>query len=157
MSMNKTLTIHTDTHLDHFAAEERPRILELAQEHFEAWQRTPRTFTPFPPLILTFTSPKAYACQLRGPTVGDQAVPNENAFYFVRGGRPYASRMTTLGPTTTHLVTMVIGPHDGQPHVLYTVYPGPAAPREPGDPSIATWEELVASRDFWAKHALSQG
>jgi hypothetical protein len=39
--------------------------------------------------------------------------------------------------------------------VLFTAYGGPAAPREPGDSSIASWEELTQSRRFWAQHALS--
>lgn len=38
--------------------------------------------------------------------------------------------------------------------VLYTAYGGPCAPREPGDPNIKSWDELLESRKFWAEHAL---
>lgn len=74
----------------------------------------------------------------------------------------------------SRLVTVIAGPHTACPAggactgatcadydshvehacVLYTAYGGPQAPREPGDPSIKSWEELVASREFWSQHAL---
>jgi hypothetical protein len=40
--------------------------------------------------------------------------------------------------------------------ILYTAFGGPAAPREPGDPSLDGNEAgLAESKAFWAEHALS--
>lgn len=56
----------------------------------------------------------------------------------------------------TRLLTVIAGPHEGDGCVLYTAHGGPAAPREPWDPSLnddaAALEE---SRAFWSVHALS--
>ena len=79
-----------------------------------------------------------------------------NVKYVVRPGRHHASRMCggECKPLLVRTVTVIAGPHEGDPCVLYTAYGGPCAPREPGDPTIASWDELLESRSFWAKHAL---
>ena len=91
---------------------------------------------------------------LVGPKTGGSIVPEESATYMVRGSRRWASRMTTGEPPQTRLLTIIAGPDQGEPCVLYTVYGGPQAPREPGDPSLKSWEEVRESRDFWEQHAL---
>lgn len=97
---------------------------------------------------------------LLGPSVGLNPIQEFEVEYKVREGRRWASRVVVQNNVCpwvkeqSRLVTVVAGPHDGKPCVLYTVYGGPQAPREPGDPSIKSWEELVASREFWSKHAL---
>lgn len=94
-------------------------------------------------------------CSLVGPVLGYDPIPESMVDYVVRGDRKYASRVVEWGEKErTRLVTVIAGPHDGRPCVLYTAYGGPRAPREPGDPAIASWEELEASRKFWSVHAL---
>ena len=55
-------------------------------------------------------------------------------------------------------MTVVAGPHDGHPCVLYTAYGGPIAPREPWDPALTDTLgiDLAASLTFWREHALSK-
>lgn len=117
--------------------------------------------------IETFELPEELGtvpCGLRGPAVGHSPVDELEVRYIVRGERKCASRVmrdSACPPIRARTVTVIAGPagkDDGlsedYPCVLYTAYAGPQAPREPGDPSIGTWEELVASRAFWAQHAL---
>ena len=103
-------------------------------------------------------------CGLVGPAVGHRPVDELEVRYVVRGDRKCASRvMLDRGLTQPQVrtVTVIAGPagkDDGlgedYPCVLYTAYAGPQAPREPGDPNVSSWEELQASRAFWAQHAL---
>lgn len=102
-------------------------------------------------------------CGLIGPATGGAPVDELEVRYTVRGDRKCASRVmrSSYTPLRVRTVTVIAGPagkDDGlsedYPCVLYTAFGGPQAPREPGDPSIGTWEELVASRAFWAQHAL---
>ena len=53
------------------------------------------------------------------------------------------------------MMTVIGGPDGDDPCVLYTAFGGPAAPREPWDPSLdeAGW---AASLAFWEAHALSR-
>jgi hypothetical protein len=53
-----------------------------------------------------------------------------------RGSREWPSRVVDRPMRWTRQCTAVVGPHEGEEHVLYTAYGGPSAPREPGDPSI---------------------
>lgn len=92
---------------------------------------------------------------LYGPLAGDPAVDESEVYYAVRGSRKCASRLVGRPCRPTREITIVAGPHEGDPCVLYTCYGGPAAPREPGDTSLGTFEEIVEARKFWAEHALS--
>ena len=110
--------------------------------------------------IISVELPELYdtvPCALVGPAVGGEPVPESEAHYAKRGDRPYLSRVVVDAPQSqTNIITVVVGPHEEEPHVLYTMYAGPAAPREPGDPSLEGDElELQRSQEFWAKHALS--
>jgi hypothetical protein len=94
-------------------------------------------------------------CALRGPLVGDPPIPDAICYRARRGDRPGDSRMTSkLGSKPTRLVTVIAGPHDDQPCVLYTAYAGPQAPREPFDPGLDD-AGRAESEAFWAQHALA--
>jgi len=94
------------------------------------------------------------SCGLVGPSTGFPAVPDEDATYIVRNGRKWASRMTAQQAHATRTLTYIVGQYNGE-EVLFTAYGGPCAPREPGDTSLSTMEEITHSRKFWAQHALS--
>jgi hypothetical protein len=104
-------------------------------------------------------------CGLFGPEMGDERIFEADVRYVVRGERRCCSRIlksfirTELFgslPRTTRKLTIVAGPHGNEPCVLYTSYGGPQAPREPGDPTIESWEEIEKSRAFWQAHALEE-
>jgi hypothetical protein len=95
-------------------------------------------------------------CGLHGPAVGGDPVAESEVTYAVRGGRKVASRLCDRTPQPSRLVTVIAGPWGDKPCVLWTAFGGPAAPREPGDPALSSWEEVVESCLFWAEHALSR-
>jgi hypothetical protein len=74
-----------------------------------------------------------------------------------RGSREWPSRVVDQPMRWTRQCTAVVGPHDGEEHVLFTAYGGPQAPREPGDPSLTGEAEKAESEAFWAAHALAVG
>lgn len=91
-------------------------------------------------------------CDLYGPAVGLPPVPESEVHYQMRSNRSYESRCILVAyPRTSRMVTVIAGPHDGEPCVLFTAYGGPIAPQEPGDP---TCRDVEASRAFWSEHAL---
>ena len=92
---------------------------------------------------------------LHGPLVGDAPVSDVEVWYEVRGTRQGPTRFCPRPLRVTRLVTVVAGPHEGEPCVLYTAYGGPQAPREPWDTSL-TPAQVVESQEFWATHALSR-
>jgi hypothetical protein len=94
-------------------------------------------------------------CGLHGPIVGDMPVPDDECILQTRPPREYTSRLCMRAARVVQGVTVIAGPHAGEPCVLYTVYGGPAAPREPGDPDLPE-EQREASIAFWAQHALSE-
>jgi len=112
--------------------------------------------------VETVTYPES-AESVRGP-VGLPAVPcglhldvpESEVRYAPRGDRPNDSRLCDRPPRMVREVTVVAGPHPDDPEagmILFTMYGGPAAPQEPGDPRLAP-EGLPASEAFWAKAAL---
>lgn len=96
------------------------------------------------------------ACGLHGPLVGDAPVLEFEVTYRQRGDRPGSSRLCSRPVRPTRLLTVIAGPEGEDPCVLYTAFGGPAAPREPFDPSLGEGAVLEASRSFWAVHALSE-
>ena len=93
---------------------------------------------------------------LYGPLAGDDPVEERDVRYIVRLGRRCSSRMVNRVDRLVRTLVVIAGPVryvDGL--VLYTCYGGQVAPREPGDSSINTWEEVIASRKFWSQHALA--
>lgn len=93
---------------------------------------------------------------LYGPLAGDEPVAEGDVYYAIRGSRACASRMVPRRDRLVRTLVVIAGPTPGEEGmVLYTCYGGQLAPREPGDTSIGTWEEVIASREFWAQHALA--
>jgi hypothetical protein len=92
---------------------------------------------------------------LHGPLVGDAPISECDVWYELRGARSGPSRLCARPLRVTRLVTVVAGPHEDEPCVLYTAYGGPQAPREPWDRSL-TPDQAVESEEFWSTHALSR-
>jgi len=93
-------------------------------------------------------------CGLYGPAMGDED-QLEGITYAVREGRDCCSRLVNKPTRPTRKLVVIGGPVPIEGMILYTVYGGPVAPREPGDTSIPSWEEVIESRVFWALHALA--
>lgn len=85
-------------------------------------------------------------------------VPESEVYYAERGDRKYTSRLCRRPPRMVREVTVVAGPHPEDPSagmILFTMYGGPQAPREPGDPSIEG-KAIEESKAFWKAAAISQ-
>lgn len=139
------MKIHGDSHLDH----------GLKAEHADYLAFQFRDRTAF--FIETVELPQwlpAVQCALHGPKAGDAPVPEVECHYQVRGGRKGNSRLCGRPVRQTRTVTVIAGPYEGIPCVLYTAYGGPLAPREPWDETL-TEEQREEARAFWAEHALS--
>lgn len=150
------LIIVPETHLDHALAAGHIRfIFDLFKDRDSFFLETVELPVNLPML----------PCSLRGPLVGLSPVPDAEVVMKARNGRAWPSRMMRMGyalmtqphvswaPLTVRTMTVIAGPGAGHPCVLYTAYGGPAAPREPGDPSLSDSERAV-SEAFWAEHAL---
>ena len=92
-------------------------------------------------------------CALWGPVMGDKPVLT-GTIPKRRGGRLWFSRFVARDMRPGQQVTIIAGPHEGLPCVLYTVFGGPLAPQEPGDPALKP-EDRPAAEAFWSEHALS--
>jgi hypothetical protein len=141
-----TFAIHKDSHLDHGLTAAH---LAFIVSHFA--NRT-GFFTE------TVTMPDDLpdlTCGLYGPIMGDPPV-TDNVSFEARGERAYPSRTVALPTRPTRLLTVIAGPHKGAPCVLYTAHGGPKAPREAGDPTLQTPEDVGESIVFWATHALAR-
>lgn len=165
---------HADSHLDHALTEAQIAFL-LATfadrgEFFIASIELPPELGTVP-------------CALFGPTMGDAPIADHETYQAKRGTRTYNSRLVNRDARPTRTVTIIAGPHDGRPCVLYTAFGGPASPKEPGDlkaqkdaieaeriklsdlsdeHKVLTVKrdvlrvELADSRAFWSEHALAQ-
>jgi hypothetical protein len=111
--------------------------------------------------IQTFDLPEGVTLPsgLYGPAAGDPPVPEDVVTRASRNGRPTLSRMVDRPTRPVTTAVAIMGPDGKGQTVLYTVYGGVPAPREPDDPSLtqATEAERQESRDFWAVHALAIG
>jgi hypothetical protein len=110
--------------------------------------------------IHTVELPEQYGtvpCGLYGPLMGDEPVPEAEVVYEVRGDREGASRLVKRPTRQVRTVTVIAGPHEGEPWVVYTVFGGPVSPREPFNVPEDDTDALAESRAFWAVHALSDG
>jgi len=138
------LILHPDSHVDHVP----PEILEYALARcagrsgffVETFDLPP----DFPPLD----------CALYGPACGDPPVAEAEVFYATRAGRLNESRMIHRPLRKTRTCTVIAGPLNDQPCVLYTLFGGPAAPREATDPNLQP-EKREESLSFWRQHALA--
>ena len=146
------MKLHAKSHVDHgLSPAQIDYLLERFKDRAEFFIET----IDLPPEL------GKVRCDLFGPLVGDEPIPESEVFYARRGTREWSSRLMEVAyPRTTSKVTVIAGPLDereldcgDQVHacVLYTAYGGPNAPQEPGDPKC---KDPAASRDFWAKHAI---
>ena len=95
-------------------------------------------------------------CGLYGPVMGDAPVTDSEVTMEVRGDRKGPSRVVNKPTRPGHVFTVIAGPDEfGHECVLYTVYEGPQAPREPWDPGMNA-EQKAESVAFWAQHALAR-
>lgn len=134
------------SHLDHGLTESHK---EWLRDHFADRSEFFIETVRMPDVLLSLE------CGLYGPIMGDGPVDERDVRYAVRNNRKWSTRVARReSMRMTRLMTVVAGPHDGLPCVLFTAYGGPPAPREPGDPSLATLEQIQESREFWSKHAL---
>lgn len=141
------LTKHKDSHLDHGLTEAQ---IAWILEQGAGWG------APEGVRIETLELPEKLGtvpCALRGPVMGDDPIPEARVRYARRGDRAGLSRFVIdLEPVATCKVTVIAGPHDGLPCVVYTAFGGPLAPKEPWD---ASPDEKEASQSFWTAHALA--
>lgn len=170
------LLLHAESHLDHGLTDgQRHHLLERFRDR-EGF------------FIETFELPPELGevpCALYGPIMGDPPVPDSDVAIVRRGDRKWLSRTLVpsvakaLGaPRMVRTVTVIAGPHDGQPCVLYTAFGGPLSPKEVGELELE-WQKLVEeiprttevvakmdavraklrdeSQPFWKDHALAIG
>ena len=135
------MIITKESHVDHsLSAKVQEHILGLFKEKKEFF-------------IATIELPAELGtvpCGLYGPLMGD--APVTEVTLVKRGTREWTSRVVSLPTRETRVVSIIAGPHENEPCILYTAFGGPVAPQEPGDPGCRNLEE---SNSFWAKHALS--
>lgn len=139
------MELHKDSHLDHGLSSEQ--LLYIINKF--------NNRTGF--FIETFQLPTTLGgidCALYGPTMGDDPIPSCDAADVKRPGREYTSRAVVRPKRRTQLVTVIAGPHDNLPCVLYTTFGGPKSPKEPNDPTLKD-EEREESIAFWSEHALA--
>lgn len=141
------MKLHKESHVDHGLTEAQvAHLLERFADREAFFIET----TELP------TELGAAPCDLFGPLVGDEPVPESEVTYMARGARAWKSRTIAVAyPRTSRKVTVIAGPHDeacdpahhwpkqcilcegiGKVHhacILFTAYGGPLAPREPGD------------------------
>ena len=141
------LVISKDSHLDHGVT---PAHVEWLNYYFSHKDSFFIATVELPAHLEDLTS------GLYGPMEGDLPVEEEEVHYAIRGQRKCATRTVKRPKRRTRFVTVVAGPHEDRPCVLYTAYGGHEAPREPGDLTLKTWEEVLESRSFWKVHALAE-
>lgn len=135
------LELHAESHVDHVPEE----IVRFVLENFKDRDGF---------FIETIALPEhlgTVPCGLHGPLMGDPPVPESEVRYQPRGARQYPSRLVNRPVRQVNTLTVITGPHDGRPCVLYTIFGGPTTPQEPADP---TCKDKAASERFWAEHAL---
>lgn len=118
------LLLHVESHIDHLSSRHLDEVLNM-----EATQDLPVAEKA---TVLTLNvSPQKLFTALCGPLVGDAPIDNNELIVMVqRGDRAWKSKMIHAPLRPTSQVTVVYGPYKGHDNVLYTVYPGPTAPRE---------------------------
>lgn len=141
------MKIVPESHVDHALTPAHIRFLMKKfgsrKAFFIKTVRLPRDLAPLP-------------CDLHGPLVGEPAVAESEATYVRRGNRAGESRMCHRPTILVRQMTVIGGLFNGQ-MALFTAYGGPAAPREPWDPSLKSAAERRESETFWKRHALGAG
>ena len=147
------ISIHTDSHTDH-------SIPEIVQGYVLVQFDDRESF-----FVETVTYPES-AESVSGPVDLPAVpcdlhlnVPDNECRHAPRGDREYASRLCRRAPRMVREVTIVAGPHPEDPDagmIVFTMYGGPAAPQEPGDPRLPE-DRRAESVAFWSRAALSAG
>jgi len=140
------MTRHSDSHTDHVSDE----ILAYVLQKYEGREEF---------FVETFELPghlPEIDCALYGPACGDEPIKDEECVFENRPGRNWVSRLVNRPVRKTRTCTVVAGPYENNKCVLYTVYGGPIAAKEPNDPNIQTGSVLAASAIFWSTHALAR-
>ena len=138
------LKITADSHVDH-------SLTPSQIEHLLSLFKDTNGFQ-----IATVTLPVGLGtvpCGLYGPTMGDTAIPDMDTRMEARGERAYTSRVIVAPMRPVRFVTVIMGPHESEPCILYTAFGGPLAPKEPNDPTL-TDDKRDESIAFWSEHAL---
>ena len=139
------MKLHSQSHTDHVP----PEVVQCVLGRFA--DRTAR-------FVATFELPDdlpTLECRLYGPACGDDPVSEIDVHWARRPGRNWDSRLVDRPVRKTRVCTVIAGPFDGEPCVLYTVYGGPHAQREPADPAVTSETEMDRCVEFWLNHALS--
>ena len=136
------MKITSDSHIDHALT---PEQVAFIRERFGDREGFSLETIELPRHLGTLTT------ALYGPSVGDPPVPEESVVYVRRQDRNGKSRMIDAPSRPTRLLTVIIGPENGET-ILYTAFGGPSAPREPFDPDLrkaleAAAEEVVTAAD----------
>lgn len=140
------LAITADSHLDHgLAAAHLRHILAHFHDRTSFFLVTLELPPELEPLL----------CGLYGPLMGDPPILDAEVALEARPGRQWPSRLVDRPKRLSRLLTVVAGPHEDIPCLLYTAYAGPEAPREPGDFSLSP-EAKQRAREFWSAHALAR-
>ncbi len=93
---------------------------------------------------------------LYGPSSGDAPIQESEVYYAKRTEDRPESRMITKGiKRATRLITLIGMCNPDGSVTVFTAYGGPAAEREPNDPTLRTDEEKSAAAAFWAVHAIA--
>ena len=161
-----SLVIDVDGHIHSGVSVE---LLDWIAKKYEGAVRTAEKTMLFD----TFQVPAEFgqlSCGLHGPCMGDEIVNGDEVHYYVRDagkGEPRAgeSRLVDRPMRMVSSCTIVAGGPNGpewdedeegkEAYVLYAVFGGALAPREPFDPDIRKEEDLEESREFWTTHALT--
>lgn len=157
------MRLHKDSHIDHgLTARQLAHVLLLFAGRDAFFKET----------ITLPDDLGTVPCALFGPIMGDEPIPSFLVEMKSRGTRAYSSRMLSrfdpvgtdwikLGTKhlstkrTVNTLTVIAGPHDGYPCVLYTTFGGPIAPKESGDSTLCDATEIAESIAFWSEHALA--
>jgi len=135
---------HKESHFDHgLSAEQVEYVMKLFTDR-EAF------------FIETIELPEALGtvpCGLHGPLTGGAPVEESEVTYAKRGTRAWNSRLVDRPLQQMRTVTVIAGPHDEHTCIVFTMYGGPLAPQEPGDPGC---RDVDASKAFWSEHALTR-
>ena len=96
-------------------------------------------------------------CSLYGPLMDDGDVPRAAVKMIKRSEDRPADPLLVGFKTRPVDYVQVIGIRDmkADSFQLFTIYGGPAAPRNPLDESIETDKERLEAQEFWASHALA--
>jgi len=114
------------------------------------------TISPSGFFLRTLTLPAGYKDvmnALYGPASGDEPIKESAVHYAKRSPDRPPSRMIAKPSRPTRKIT-IIGMAEGGKVTVFTCYGGPAAEREPADPTLSDAERSAATA-FWAEHALA--